>query len=54
MQEIMTYYLEMTSPAALNLKPNSKGLIVQECETIGSPLTVNGSRSSRDELKVSQ
>lgn len=32
MQEVITYYLEMTSPAALNPKLDSKGLIVKECE----------------------
>jgi len=32
MQEVVTYYLEMTSPVALNPKLDSKGLIVKECE----------------------
>lgn len=32
MQEVITYYLEMTSPKALNPKLDARGLVVKECE----------------------
>ena len=32
MKELITYYLEMTSPALLNAKIDAKGLVVRECQ----------------------